>query len=232
MNRHFIPFLIHDMRLQLRNGIYYAYAFVLAFYLAILIFAGDFIPTWALALFIYTDPAVLGFFFLGALILLEKAEGTRAALAVSPISATTYFWTKAITLTGVALLAAIIFALVAKSNTNWPLYLVSIVLISLTFISIGFPIALRFNTVTGYLMGSAAILTPIALPMFLALFDPMALVIVLIPTAAQFRLLLVSVGTFQADTLELGLMLLVTTLTALISMVFAIRSLKKEFGDK
>ncbi len=232
MSNTMVNFLVLDMRLQLRNGIYYAYAFVLAFYISVLVFAAEYIPSWALALFIYTDPSVLGFFFLGALMLLEKAEGSRTALAITPLSVHIYFWSKTITLTGVALVAAIILALVAKANVNWPLYVSAIVLTSVSFIGIGFPIALKFKTVTGYLLGAAGILTPLTLPIFFALFDPMGYWAMLIPTAAQFRLFLVSLGTFQASGLELFIMLLVSALSAVALVIFATETLKKEFGSQ
>ncbi len=232
MKSSFLHLLVHEMRLQLRNGIYYANGFVLVFYISILVFAADYIPSWALALFIYTDPSVLGFFFLGAQMMLEKAEGTRIALATTPMSASTYFWTKTITLTGIALVVVTIIALVAKADINWPLYLASVIFTSITFISIGFPIAVRFKTVTGYLVGSAGILTPITLPMFFAVYDPIGFWAMFIPTTAQFRLVLVSVGTFEASGIETTIMVSIVALTAAGVAAFAIRALKKEFGEK
>jgi fluoroquinolone transport system permease protein len=232
MGRRFTKILVHDMRLQLRNSIYYANGFVLVFYISVLVFAADYIPSWALALFIYTDPSVLGFFFLGALMMLEKAEGARMALAVTPISASTYFWSKTITLTGLALIGSTIIALAARAEVNWPLYLSVVLFTSITFIAIGFPIAVRFKTVTGYLVGSAGILTPITLPMFFALYEPVGLWALFIPTTAQFRLFLVSLGTFEASGIELGLMMAITALTAAGTAMFAIHRLKTELGEK
>ena len=61
--------LMHDARLQYRYGIYAAYAFVIAFYVVILTVGRGLLPEWGVGLVIYTDPAAVGFFFLGALVM-------------------------------------------------------------------------------------------------------------------------------------------------------------------
>ena len=223
--------LINDIKLQQRNGIYYAYAFVLLAYISLLYFLGSYFPSWALGILIYSDPAVLGFFFLGALMMLEKSEGTRIAFAVTPVRAFDYYLAKLISLTGVSLVSVILIGLFAHDHINWPLYLTTVTIISATFVSFGFPIALYFRTATSYLMGAALILTPILLPMILALLEPFPALAILIPPASQLRLILISVGTFNANFLEIGAMLVVSVSTFVLSMVMALSSLKKEFAQ-
>ena len=104
----------HDARLQYRYGIYVAYAFVVGFYVLVLCLGRGLLPSWALALVIYSDPAAVGFFFLGALMMLEKGEGVRTALATSPVTAAQYLMGKMVTLTSVALLASLIVMLVHR----------------------------------------------------------------------------------------------------------------------
>ena len=220
----------NDVRLQVRNGIYYAYGFVLLIYLTLLYFSGEYLPIWALGLLIYSDPAVLGFFFLGALLILEKSEGTRTALAVTPMPATHYYISKTLSLTLVSLVSAMLIALFAHEHIHWPLYLTTVIFVSVTFISIGFPIALYFKTATSYLMGAAAILAPIMLPMFFALAPSFPIWAFLFPPAVHFRLVLVSLGAFEADLMQISIMLIVTTLTCLLSVGLAINAVTKEFA--
>lgn len=220
-----------DLRLQFRNGIFAAYAFVLTSYVLVLIYLGDYLPDWAAAMIIYTDPVVVGFFFLGALMMLEKSEGIRSALAITPMNATHYFWSKTITLTTLSLIAVIILGLFLHTAVNWPLYLLSTLMISLTFTSISFPIALRFKTASSYLMGAAAFLTPLSLPMFIALKDPVSPWALVFPTTAQFRLVLVSLGAFPANKTELFVLLVVVFLSTLLSVLWALHALKKEFSQ-
>ncbi len=223
--------LLNDIRLQQRNGIYYAYGFVLLAYLSLLYFLGDYFPSWALGILVYTDPAVLGFFFLGALMMLEKSEGTRTALAITPMRAIDYYWSKLLSLTFASLVSVTLIGVFAHGNINWPLYLTTVIIVSATFVSIGFPIALHFKTATSYLMGSAGILTPILLPMIVALFDPFPSWAILIPPAAQLRLMLISVGTFEATMWETVFMLIVIIATFCFSMFVALSALKKEFCE-
>ena len=161
----------HDIRLQWRYGIYLAYGFVLAVYVGVMVWAGPHLPAWAPAVIVFTDPAALGFFFLGALMMLERAERVTAALAVAPLSAADYFAAKCGTLTGVALIACAVLLLFIHRPAHPALLLLTVALTSVQYLGIGVPIALRFNTVSAYLIGSAGFLTPLIAPGALALID-------------------------------------------------------------
>ena len=57
-------------------------------------------------------------------------------------------------------------------GSNLALLFLTVALTSVQYIGIGIPIALHFRTVSGYLLGSAAFLTPLIAPAFLALLEP------------------------------------------------------------
>ncbi|MEX0957193.1 MAG: hypothetical protein WDZ83_18520 [Rhizobiaceae bacterium] len=221
-----------DARLQFRYGVYYAYAFVIVFYALIIFYAGDWLPAWAIGVVVYTDPAVVGFFFLGALMMLEKAEGARSALAVTPVSSAIYLWSKAITLTVVAVIAVTVISSLIHGGVNWTLLIVATALTSIQFIGIGVPIARRFRTVTSYLIGSAGLLVPVVLPGALALYDPMPTWAIIIPAASQLKLILIGLESGTASALEIAAMLSVAALAAAASVWWGIRDLEKELGRK
>lgn len=225
------PFALaaHDARLQYRYGIYAAYAFVVAFYIVALTVGRSILPGWAIALIIYTDPAAVGFFFLGALMMLEKSEGVRIALATSPATAAQYFTGKAVTLCGLALVACTILIFV-HGAANPALLLVSVALTSVAFLGIGVPIALRFRTVNGYLIGSSGFLTPVIGPAFLALIDPMPTWLALWPPVAQFRLILVALGSADATPFDIVLQLAIAALAAAGATWLALATLRQELG--
>ena len=224
--------LRHDARLQLRNGIYGAYAFVVALYAALLVWAGVALPTWVPAVLIFTDPAALGFFFLGALMMLERSERVRIALAVSPLSAGEYLLAKVLTLTLVALAACAILIAVTPARDDPSLLLLAVALTSVQYVGIGVPIAVRFRTVNAYLIGSAGFLTPIVAPAFLSLLDPFPTWTVLIPAVSQLRLMLVATGARAAGAAEVSAMLLVSTVAAAAAVRLGLRSLEREFGRR
>ena len=226
----FLVLALHDARLQYRYGIYAAYAFVVGFYALVLTLGRDVLPGWAVALIVYTDPAAVGFFFLGALMMLEKAEGVRTALATSPADASTYLGGKVVTLTAIALVACVVLLLVHRAAPYPLLLLASVALTSIAFLGIGVPIALAFRTVNGYLVGSSSFLTPLIGPAFLALLDPMPLWLGIWPPVAQLRLILVAMGYASASWTELLMLLGVAALAAIAAMIFAQRSLIRELG--
>lgn len=232
MSGRLVTLVAHETRLQYRYGIYAAYAFVVAFYVAVLVWGGSILPPGFIAFVIYSDPAVLGFFFLGALMMLEKAEWVRLALSITPVSASDYFWAKAIPLTLLGLVAVLIMTPLVHGDANWPVLTGSVLLTSLTFLAIGVPIALHFRTVTSYLMGSAGLLLPIMLPALLAFFDPMPVWAMLIPTAAQLRLIMNGVGASADGAGLIGLMFVVTALAAFGSIYLGLRRLDREIGRK
>lgn len=223
---------LHDLRLQYRYGIYVAYAFVVVFYVSALVAGRQWLPGWVPAAIIFSDPAAVGFFFLGALMMLERTEGVRAALAVSPAGPSDYLGGKIITLTGLSLVATAILAVVIGDVAEAPLLLVAVGLTSVQYLAIGVPIALRFRTVNAYLVGAAGWLTPLIAPGFLAVLDPLPAWLLVIPAASQFRLILVATGAAQASVVELSFMLVVAALAAAGAVWLAIWSLRKELGRK
>lgn len=224
--------IAHDARLQRRYYIWAAYGVVVALYAAFLYFGGAAVPAWSAALVIASDPAVLGFFFLGGLMLLEKAEAARMALAMTPVSAFDYLAAKTVTLTAIALIAVVALGLLMRFSINWPVYLATVVLVSVEFIGLGAAMALRFKTVSGYLIMSGGLLLPLVLPGGLAFIEPMPGWAIALPFAAPMRLLLVSLGGAEAWAGEIAAMLAVTALYAAAGFGIGIIELQKEFGRK
>ncbi|MEO1610487.1 MAG: hypothetical protein AAFR90_14380 [Pseudomonadota bacterium] len=232
MSRRFQALLIQELRLQYRYGIYIAYTFVVVIYACVLILGSAHLSSALVAFIIYSDPSVLGFFFLGALMMLEKAEGVRFALSATPISAAEYFWAKALPLTLLGLIAVTLIAHLIHDHVRWFILLGGVFLTALAYLGIGVPIALHFRTVTGYLIGSSGFLLPIVLPSFLAFLDPMPVWAMLLPTAAQFRLIMVGVGAHSNSSGALVLMFLICAMTASLTIYLGIRKLEREFGRK
>ncbi len=104
--RRFLSLLSSDIRFQLRYGFYGVYAILTLAYAAAVRLAP---PAWrsaVRALTVYSDPAALGFFFIGAIVLFEKGERVVSALAVSPASAAEYALSKLLSLGLISLASA------------------------------------------------------------------------------------------------------------------------------
>jgi hypothetical protein len=103
-------------------------------------------------------------------------------------------------------------------------------LTSFQYVGIGVPIALRFKTVSGYLMGSTGFLTPVIAPAFLALLDPFPLWLAAIPSVSQFRLMLIATEAAAAAPHEIAIMIAVCLASAIGGLWIARSALAREFG--
>lgn len=232
MFKHLKILLPHDFRMQRSYGIIAAYSFVIFGYAILLLLGRDNIPSWIVAMIVYTDPSVLGFFFLGGLMMLEKSENVRIALAMTPVSSRDYLLSKFFTLTSLALIAVTVLAVLTHASVNIFLLVATVIPTSLFFISLGALIARRAKTVTAYLIGSLPILLPIVLPMFLVLMTPFPIWLNVIPTTAQFWLVLVAMGTISASWIAITATLLWITISAILTFWLATQNLREEFGPK
>jgi len=230
MGSRMLTMTLNDARLQFRYGIYAAYAVVVAMYVGFLASLAPWLPDWAPAFIIFSDPAGLGFFFLGALMMLERSEGVRTALATAPLTIADYMGGKLLTLTTLSVVASTILHLASMRGGNIVLLAATVVLTSIQYIGIGVPIARRFKTVSGYIMGSAGFLTPAIAPGLLALVDPFPTWLAIIPAVSQLRLMLIATGTVQSSPGDLALMLIVAIAAACGGLFLAWRSLQMEFG--
>ena len=111
----------HDFMLLLRNKIIAVSVVVSILY--VLIFKA--ISDWGdvdklLVLVIFNDPALLGFLFVGVMVLFEKNENTLQVLAVSPLKISNYILSKSITLTSIAIGCCFLMAFASKGcNFNF-----------------------------------------------------------------------------------------------------------------
>lgn len=157
----------HDVRLQWRAGFYAVYAVLVAVYVLVLGGLEPDLQRSATALMIYIDPSVLGFFFLGGLMLFERGDGALDALFVGPLRAGEYIAAKGISLTLLALLSSLALAIGAGVvPTSAPLMLSGVALTSLMITFFAVAIGSRLTTVNRYFFGGALLSLPLIAPIF------------------------------------------------------------------
>jgi fluoroquinolone transport system permease protein len=158
-----------DVVLQARNGFYWASGFLVVLISAPLLS----LPNAARANAAVWVPAILTinlqittFFFVAGLLLLERDEGTLAALAVSPLSATGYLAIRTCTLTGLA--AAETMAIVwigFGASGSWWLLLTGIAALGVIYTGFGAAVAARYESVNALLLPASAFVTVLLLPL-------------------------------------------------------------------
>lgn len=140
-----------DVRLQVRYGFYTVYAVLTVAYVLGLALVPPAFRERTLALLVLTDPSVLGFYFVSALVLVEKREGTLDALAVSPLGVRGYLLAKLCSLSALAVAASVTLALLAHPRgVDLPLLVGGVALTSAFFVSVGLVAVSRFDTIEDY----------------------------------------------------------------------------------
>ncbi len=94
--------------------------------------------------FVFMDPATIGLSFVGAIVLKEKAQGTLAALGVTPMRPWVYVVTKTASLTGVAFVSGLVVAWVATGGRfDVARMVIAIGLASVVAVQVGFACVAR-----------------------------------------------------------------------------------------
>lgn len=156
----------NDIRLQWRHGFYMAYTLVSVCYVALLHVLPERMREQASVLITFTDPGVLGFFFIGGLILLERGQGIHDPLFVTPLTLRTYIWSKVCSLTVLSLLSSLTIHISAFGlSQGTAVFLAGVFLTSVFFTLLGMGIAFRTGTINGFFLKGACWSLVFLLPM-------------------------------------------------------------------
>lgn len=180
-----------DIRFQFKQGFYLVYVLLTVMYLILLSFLPKEMLSVALPLVVFSDPSVLGLFFIGGIVMLEKIQGILSVLVVSPLRTIEYILSKVISLAFVSVLAA--FAITGFSeydNVNWLLVLLSTVLTSSIFTLCGIMITAGCSNVNQYMIKTIPYMLLFVLPCFSLIGFPYSDLFTIIPSVAALRLML------------------------------------------
>lgn len=156
----------HDWQLQRRYGFWYAAVFVTVVWVVLL----NLMPDWTLRLavpfIVFTDLSVVGFYFLAGMVLFEKGEATLAALVVTPVRFREYLSSKVATLTLLALAVSLVVVLFSygAAGVNWLLLILSIILMSIIILLVGFISVAPYSSISSYLLPSQLYILVLFLP--------------------------------------------------------------------
>ncbi len=180
-----------DIRFQFKQGFYLVYLLLTLAYMVIL----SRLPLeWkriAVPLTVFSDPSMVGFFFIGAIVMLEKVQGVLQYVTVTPLRAIEYLLAKVISLTMVAVTAGIMITIAAYHEfVNWPVLIAGIILTSSFFVLYGFIAAANCTTMNQYFIKMIPYMLLIVLPCFSLIGFPYAWVFNVFPSVAGLRLVL------------------------------------------
>lgn len=161
--------LLGDFHFQLKYGFYFLYGFLTIIYSIMLSFVPSVAKAKVSAVIIFTDPATLGLFFMGAIILLEKSQRVLSSLAVSPVKLWEYIFSKVVSLGGISTLVGVIIGFISGAqNMLW--VTVGTFLGSILFSLIGIIVATKVSSLNHFLIVTVSIMIAMMLPPLAELF--------------------------------------------------------------
>jgi len=159
-----------DVRFQFRYGIYFVYLLFSIFYIGLL-FA--FPKEWrekAAIVMIFTDPAAMGLFFMGAIVLFEKSERVLNSIAVSPVKAWEYVLSKLVSIGIVSTLVGLVIGISAGIVQKPLLFISGVFLCSCLFSAVALTIARGISTLNQFMLATIPAEILIVLPAIFWLF--------------------------------------------------------------
>lgn len=142
-----------DILFQARHGFYYVYLALTSIYIACLLFIPAGYKEISSIFIIFSDPVMLGFIFIGAIILLEKEQDIYSGIFTTPYRIYQYFFSKLISLTILTLLSSIAIIYFSVGIDGRIFYLLSgITLSSIFFTLVGLFLAAKVKSINEYLV--------------------------------------------------------------------------------
>lgn len=161
--------IIWDMKFQARYGFYLLYGFLTLLYTALLFFFPESWKENAAAILIFSDPAAMGLFFMGAIVLLEKSQRVTSFFSVSPLRILEYICSKTLSLNLIALFVAAVLALSANCR-SLSLVLSGTFLSGILFTLLGIIIATKITSLNQFILATVPVEVIAFLPAILHLY--------------------------------------------------------------
>ncbi|WP_113671064.1 ABC transporter permease [Vallitalea guaymasensis] len=178
-----------DFKFQMKQGFYIIYFFLTIIYMVILSMIPKEFKNIILPIIVFSDPSVVGFFFIGGIIMLEKLQGIINYIVVTPLSIKEYILSKVFTLSLLAVIAgeAITFVSI-NSGVNNIILAIGIFISSVFFILIGIIVVVGCKTLNQYMVKMVPFLMLLIIPCISIIDFKFSYILTVIPSVAGFRI--------------------------------------------
>lgn len=148
--------IIGDIKFQFKYGFYFVYLVLTILYVSLIFVIPQAWREKAAAVMIFSDPAAMGLFFMGAIVLLEKSERVLDSIAVSPVKVQEYIFSKVISLVLISTIVGVIIALSAN-ETNLLTVVFGTILGSIFFTILGLVVASNISSLNQFFVATVPI---------------------------------------------------------------------------
>ena len=143
-----------DIGFQYKYGFYFLYVVFTAIYIGLLFSLPLSWREKSALLMIYTDPAALGLYFMGAIILLEKSERVLDSIAISPVKSAEYVISKLISISIISTAVGMFIGMAGGVITNAFYFTAGVFLGSCLFSAVGLIIAANISTLNAFIIAT------------------------------------------------------------------------------
>jgi fluoroquinolone transport system permease protein len=144
---------IGDVKFQIKYGFYFVYTVFTMFYILLLYALPVTVRSTAITILIYSDPAAMGLFFMGAIVLLEKSQRVINSIAISSVRVSEYILAKVISLGMIGTIVGVLIAVIAGTDHIFGV-MVGTFLGSVIFSLIGLMIAAKINSINQFMVAT------------------------------------------------------------------------------
>ncbi len=152
-----------------KYGIIVLYAIFTVFYLCLLGAIPVSARETAATILIFTDPAAMGLFFMGAVVLFEKSQRVESSLGVSPIKISEYVVAKIVPMMLIGCTVAAVLSVFARTYTS--ACLIGVALSSVLFSLCGLAVGSNIRSLNGFMIATLPFEIILCVPAILYQFD-------------------------------------------------------------
>jgi len=213
--------ILGDVKFQMKYGFYFVYAVFTLFYILLLFALPVAAKEKAVTILIYTDPAAMGLFFMGAIVLLEKNQRVLNSIAVSPVKVSEYILSKVVSLGAISTLVGVIITASAGTGNMFGV-IIGTFLGSVIFSLFGLMVAAKISSLNQFMVATMPFEILCFLPPLMYLFGYNKSFLLLHPGTIIIRMMA------EKNAFEPGLLLILCAWIIIIYLI-TFRSVKKMF---
>lgn len=159
-----------DVRFQFKYGFYFIYLLFSILYIGLL----SALPLgWrqtAAILMIFSDPAAMGLYFMGAIVLFEKSERVLDSIAISPVKPYEYVISKLCSIGFISTIVAIAIGFVSNVVSDPFYFIIGVFLCSCLFSAVGLIVSCKVSSLNQFIVATIPVELLINIPAIAWLF--------------------------------------------------------------
>lgn len=163
--------LLGDIRFQFKYGFYVLYLIFSMIYISLILVLPFAWREKAAILMIFSDPAAMGLYFMGAIVLFEKSERVLNSIAISPVKIHEYVISKLLSISFISTLVGAMIGIFGGIVSNPIFFLIGIFLGSCLFSAIGLILAANILSLNQFIIATIPAELLINIPAIAYLFN-------------------------------------------------------------